>query len=105
MNARQTPPRLAFYDPCTMDMPVEFSVAAYRFGHSIVRPIYRINTTVVDRLPVFSLTNDPTKDLVGFRPSPSNFAIDWSFFFQMEPSARSAGRKRRTSSTTRWCFR
>ena len=25
-------------------MPVEFSVAAYRFGHSMVRPIYRLNT-------------------------------------------------------------
>jgi hypothetical protein len=74
-----------------MNMPVEFSVAAYRFGHSIVRPIYRINTTVVDRLPVFSLTNDPTKDLGGFRPSPANFAIDWRFFFQME-ATRQVGR-------------
>jgi hypothetical protein len=84
MNALRTPPRLAFYNPCTMNMPVEFSTAAYRFGHSIVRPIYRINTTVAERLPVFSLTNDPAKDLGGFRPSPENFAIDWSFFFQME---------------------
>ena len=25
-------------------MPVEFSTAAYRFGHSMVRPIYRLNT-------------------------------------------------------------
>ncbi|HEV7621387.1 MAG TPA: peroxidase family protein, partial [Flavisolibacter sp.] len=24
-------------------MPVEFSVAAYRFGHSMIRPIYRLN--------------------------------------------------------------
>lgn len=84
ISAFLIPPQLAFYNPCTMNMPVEFSVAAYRFGHSMVRPIYRINTTVVDRLPVFSLTNDPTKDLGGFRPSPPNFAIDWSFFFQME---------------------
>jgi len=67
MNAFLIPPRLAFYNPCTMNMPVEFSVAAYRFGHSIVRPIYRINTDVTERLPVFSLTNDPTKDLAGFR--------------------------------------
>ena len=73
-HASQTPPRLTVYNPCTTGIPVEFSVAAYRFGHSMVRPIYRINTTVADRLPVFSLTNDPTKDLVGFRPSPSNFA-------------------------------
>ena len=91
MDARLLPSRLAFYDPCTMNMPVEFSVAAYRFGHSIVRPIYRLNTTVVDRLPVFSLTNDPTRDLAGFRPSPKNFAIDWSFFFQMD-AERKIGR-------------
>src|SRR2546426_20720 len=69
--------RLTFYNPCTMNMPVEFSVAAYRFGHSMVRPIYRVNTAVADRLPVFSVTNDPTKDLGGFRPSPPNFAIDY----------------------------
>ena len=49
----------------------------------MVRPIYRINTAVADRLPVFSTTNDPTKDLGGFRPSPSNFGVDWSFFFLM----------------------
>jgi hypothetical protein len=91
MNVLQTRPRLAFYNPCTMNMPVEFSVAAYRFGHSMVRPIYRINNAVPDRLPVFSLTNDPTKDLGGFRPSPPNFAIDWSFFFQME-AQRQVGR-------------
>src|SRR5256712_6055133 len=76
--------RLTFYNPCTMNMPVEFSVAASGFGHSMVRPIYRINTAVADRLPVFSLTNDPTKDLGGFRPSPPNFAIDWAFFFHMK---------------------
>ena len=84
MHGARRVPRLAFYNPCTMNMPVEFSVAAYRFGHSIVRPIYRINTAVVDRLPVFSQTNDPTRDLGGFRPSPPNFAIDWAFFFHMK---------------------
>jgi hypothetical protein len=84
IDVRRAQPQLAFDNPCTMNMQVEFSVAAYRFGHSIVRPIYRINTTVTDRLPVFSLTGDPNKDLGGFRPSPANFAIDWSFFFQME---------------------
>lgn len=77
-------PHLSFYNPCTMNMPVEFSVAAYRFGHSIVRPIYRINTAVADRLPPFSLTGDPTKDLGGFRPSPPNFAVDWAFLFHLE---------------------
>jgi hypothetical protein len=85
MNIRQTPPRLRFVDPCDTGMPVELSVAAYRFGHSMVRPVYRINTTVADRLPVFDGTFDPTRSLVGFQPAPSSFGIDWSFFFQMDP--------------------
>ena len=69
---------LRFYDAC-QQMPVEFSVAAYRFGHSMVRGLYRINDSA-DRLPVFSGTYVPTSDLTGFSPSPSNFAIDWKFF-------------------------
>ena len=32
-------------------IPIEFSVAAYRFGHSMVRPIYRLNTTLGDPPP------------------------------------------------------
>ena len=44
------------------------------------------------RLPVFTLTGDPTKDLGGFRPSPSNFAIDWNFFFLMQGQTRQVGK-------------
>ena len=76
---------LHYYNPC-MNMPVEFSVAAYRFGHSMVRALYRINSTLPNRLPVFSNTNNATLDLGGFSPAPSNFAIDWKFFFQMQPT-------------------
>jgi hypothetical protein len=68
---------LRFYSAC-QQMPVEFSVAAYRFGHSMVRGLYRINDSV-DRRPVFSGTFVPASDLTGFSPSPSNFAIDWKF--------------------------
>ena len=68
------------YSPC-MQMPVEFAVAAYRFGHSQVRGLYRINSEV-DRLPVFSGSfGTPGIDLVGFSAAPSNFGIDWSRFF------------------------
>ena len=40
-------------------IPVEFSVAAYRFGHSMVRPSYFINDLVREqanniRIPIFS---------------------------------------------------
>jgi len=58
-------------------MPVEFSVAAYRFGHSMVRPIYRLNQTI-PRLPIFSTKGE---SLAGFRKFPSNWAIDWRLFF------------------------
>jgi hypothetical protein len=78
---RDRGPRLRFFNPCDVGVPVEFSVAAYRFGHSMVRPIYRINETVAARLPVFSLSPDPTQNVGGFSPSPANFAIDWKFFF------------------------
>jgi Animal haem peroxidase len=71
---------LSWYSTC-MQMPVEFAVAAYRFGHSQVRGLYRINSEV-DRLPVFSGSfGTPGIDLVGFSPAPSNFGIDWSRFF------------------------
>jgi hypothetical protein len=64
-------------------MPVEFSVAAYRFGHSLIRPTYKINDTVPE-LPIFSPDPNagPLDDLRGFRPLPSQWTIDWSFFFE-----------------------
>jgi hypothetical protein len=84
-------PKLRFFDPCR-GVPVEFSVAAYRFGHSLVRPIYRINETVAERLPVFSVTpDDTTSHLGGFSPSPANFAIDWKFFFVTDGVPRKVG--------------
>jgi hypothetical protein len=64
-------------------MPVEFSVAAYRFGHSMIRPIYRLNETI-SRMPIFSKEDAPAGDLGGFRPVPSDWAIDWQFFIDIE---------------------
>ena len=76
-------------------MPVEFSGAAYRFGHSMVRPLYRLNTTV-ERRPIFSRDSrdgvpaDDAADLGGFRRIPSDWAIDWQFFIDFEHSAKPA---------------
>src|SRR6266481_9459310 len=47
------PPVLEFYQPKNEAfMPLEFSVAAYRFGHSMVRPGYRLNDETPP-LPIF----------------------------------------------------
>jgi hypothetical protein len=64
-------------------MPVEFSVAAYRFGHSMVRPIYRLNESI-ERRPIFSSATDVAGDLGGFRPIPNDWAIDWQSFIDIE---------------------
>jgi Animal haem peroxidase len=74
-------------DPC---IPVEFSVAAYRFGHSQVRPSYRANfgTSATDPAQqFFALLFDPTlpsgpdpDDLRGGHRAPRRF-IDWQTFF------------------------
>jgi Animal haem peroxidase len=65
-------------------MPVEFSVAAYRFGHSMIRSQYKLNEDI--ERPIFSIPPDDTPDLGGFRPIPANWAIDWRFFIKLEPS-------------------
>jgi Animal haem peroxidase len=73
---------LRFYNPCSSSIPVEFAVAAYRFGHSMVRDSYDINDGV-HSLPVFTSSFNPNESLVGFQPSPSDFAIDWNLFFPL----------------------
>jgi|SRR5215211_3604953 len=71
-------------------IPVEFSVAAYRFGHSQVRPSYRANFGTSATNPAqqfFALIFDPTAadsndpaDLRGGKRAPRRF-IDWQTFF------------------------
>ena len=83
-------PRLLFYgwrnEPF---IPVEFSVAAYRFGHSMVRPSYFFNdfvrgVTKPNRTPIFSTSTDPLKNLNGFRPLPQKWGFQWKYFFNLE---------------------
>jgi len=70
-------------------MPAEFSVAAYRFGHSMIRPQYRLNTTIEPR-PIFSAARDSAADLGGLRPMPPDWAIDWQFFIDLDHGAEPA---------------
>jgi hypothetical protein len=95
LNAKQSifdkKPDLRFYhwhnDPF---MPVEFSGAAYRFGHSMVRPVYRLSAKDLKphggaikglggRKAVFAA--DPLDGLNGFREFPQDWAIDWRLYF------------------------
>jgi hypothetical protein len=63
-------------------MPLEFAAAAYRFGHSMVRPGYRLSETVPP-LPIFS--PNPGASLTGFHEFRSNWAFDWGRFMDLSP--------------------
>jgi hypothetical protein len=80
-------------------MPVEFQGAAYRFGHSMVRPSYRANLAGDNGQPFFGMIFDPAGegqadpvDLRGGRRAARRF-IGWGTFFDfgdgnMRPNKR-----------------
>ncbi len=91
-------------------MPIEFSAAAYRFGHSMVRPIYRLNTELnggdnaematpeektrglAGRFFIFAGVQK--RGLNGFDEFPQQWAIDWSLYFDIGGSINNVGKKR-----------
>ena len=84
---------LRFYRPGNLlkpMMPVEYSAAAYRWGHSGIRPEYEMhdspglspNPAV---LPIFNGDPDPvhSRDLRGSRPLYAEATVDWNYFFDI----------------------
>ncbi|MEM9039509.1 MAG: peroxidase family protein [Actinomycetota bacterium] len=80
-----------FYVDTKARIPVEFSTACFRFGHSMVRPSYRANFTGNGGAPFVGFVFDPTisqsetppadpDDLSGGHRSPRRF-IAWQTFF------------------------
>jgi hypothetical protein len=69
-------------------LPIEFSVAAYRFGHSQVRPSYRLNFGPTAGSEFFAFVFDDTQDpnnpdppdLRGGKRAARRF-VDWQTFF------------------------
>jgi hypothetical protein len=82
-------------------MPVEFAVAAYRFGHSQVRPDYRLNDTTPP-IPIFSRGGDANEfgDLRGFRERPRFWEIAWERFFEFPEGDASKRQPSRRIDTT-----
>lgn len=64
-------------------MPFEFSVAAYRMGHSMIRDDYRYNRFFPDATleQLFQFTG--TGGLAGLPTLPSNWIINWSHFYKL----------------------
>ncbi|MCA9883568.1 MAG: peroxidase [Anaerolineae bacterium] len=87
--------RLRFYKPhCKPFMPIEFSAAAYRFGHSMIRPAYTLNDLTPEAkhgqprtIPLFDNqvgSSDPLAlGLGSSRQLPSLWTLNWEYFLDI----------------------
>lgn len=66
-------------------IPLEFSDAAYRFGHSQIRSVYRLNDSTTETI---------IPGLQGGRAIASSTVVDWRYFFQLDDSVRPQASRR-----------
>ena len=65
-------------------IPVEFSVAAYRYGHSQLRLSYRLNDDFEGDLFPDPRDRDANVIGMGFEPVPPEKVVKWKYFFDIE---------------------
>lgn len=71
-------------------MPLEFSVAAFRFGHSMIRPEYKLNKNETRTIDKLLMVPDADLGIVKDGKIQDKFAIDWSFFLPGEENTQNA---------------
>lgn len=73
-------------------IPVEFSVAAYRFGHSMIRAEYQLNihhgVGIPTGKPIFSPPGSGIPDLRGGHPLRLKHSLQWDWYFKFKSSVR-----------------
>jgi hypothetical protein len=75
-------------------MPVEFSAAAYRFGHSQIRATYVLNPKLEPKHIMLPFVDaDPLDHLTGFRPLPKGWKISWDLYFEVDGSSPQLSRR------------
>ena len=75
-----------FYKPNDhgkLTMPVEFSVAAYRVGHTMVRSEYAVNADNLD-VELF----DERFQTLGFSEVPEQLVVDWRYMLPVDENIR-----------------
>ncbi|MEM8922835.1 MAG: heme peroxidase family protein [Actinomycetota bacterium] len=95
-----------FFNPRRLQIPVEFQTAAFRFGHSMVRPSYRANLAGDNGEPFFAMIFDPDKldgpdpdTLLGGYRAPRRF-IGWQTFFDFDDGEVKPNKRIDTSIST-----
>lgn len=83
-------------------MPLEFSVAAYRFGHSMVRNAYQTNLRKPPAgagtfFPIFN--KDHSGDLASGKPLELRRVLQWDWFLQMTTSVQNFPQRARKIDT------